>query len=140
MTAGGRRRRGASAVEFALTLPLLFLLFSAVLDLMYFLSQEDVVTQAARDAVRHAVRASADPDVVATLAERNAASWLGTMDIPCEQGCVIDAEPLVVGGYNAVAIDISVPIVPIVGFVLPAQVASARFVMLLDTQGGAFGG
>jgi len=127
-------------VEFALTLPLLFVLFSGVLDLMHFLSQEDAVTQAARDAVRHAVRASADPTAVATLAERNAADWLDGMKIPCDERCAIAARPVVVGGYNGVAIDISVPIVPIVGFVLPSQVASAHFVMLLDTQPGAFSG
>jgi hypothetical protein len=127
---------GASAVEFALTLPLVFILFSGVLDLAYFLSQEHVVTQAARDAVRYSVRASADPAVVATLAESNAASWLDAMNIPCDQECVVDAEPLVVRGYNAVRIDISVPIPPIMGFVLPTQVASAHCIMLLDTQGG----
>ena len=140
MTRRNARRVGASAVEFALTLPLVFILFSGVLDLAYFLSQEHVVTQGARDAVRHAVRASADPAVVATLAESNAASWLDAMSILCDQECVIDAEPVVVRGYNAVQIDISVPVPPIMGFVLPTQVASAHYIMLLDAQGGAFSG
>ncbi|MBW1881473.1 MAG: hypothetical protein JRJ84_24210, partial [Deltaproteobacteria bacterium] len=88
----------------------------------------------------HSVHASADPSVVATLAEGNASSWLDAMGIPCDQACVIDAVPLVVSGYNAVEIDISVPIPPIMGFVVPTQEASAHFIMLLDTQGGAFSG
>lgn len=129
-----RLRRGASAVEFGLTLPIVFLLLSLVLDVGWFLSRQHIAHQAARDAVRWSVRSSDDPAVVAWIAEANAASWLEAMNIECGEGCVIDADPVSIGGFNGIELTLAVEIQPMLGFVMPSQVVRARYTMLLDRQ------
>lgn len=47
-------RRGASAVEFALWMPLMLLLFGGVVDLSLYMNQTHTVARVAREAARHA--------------------------------------------------------------------------------------
>ncbi len=46
------RRRGAAAVEFALWLPFVALLFSCLVDFSQYMSQKHGVTRAAREGAR----------------------------------------------------------------------------------------
>ena len=64
-----RFRKGASAVEFALTLPVLTTLFAAIMEYGWLFWQQQAVLSAVRDGVRVGVATSQadDPESVAEL-------------------------------------------------------------------------
>ncbi len=131
---GVRRRWGASAVEFALTLPVFFLLLSGILDVGWYISQQHVVTQAARDSLRWSVRSSRNPHQAALLARDAGRAWLIAGGVPCDEGCKIDADAVTIRGYHGVDLRVSVPITPMMGVLMPHQQVEVRYAMLLDRQ------
>ena len=127
-----RGRRGASALEFALTAPVLLLAGAAVLDLAWFIDQQAVIAEIAGDATRAAVRGASDPDLAAAAAEANGTAWLVAMGLPCADGCAVDATAVTVAGWPAVRLDVAVPVTPLTGFLVPAWTARASATLLLD--------
>lgn len=127
-----RSRRGVSALEFALTAPVLLLAAAAILDLVWFLDQQAVVTDVVADAARASVRGTSDGPAAAEAAERNGRAWLDAMGLPCGDDCLVEASAVEVAGWAAVRLDVAVPVRPLTGFLSPTWTARASTTLVLD--------
>lgn len=134
-----RRRSGAVAVEFALTLPLLFTLVVAVVDYGWFFVRQAAVVDAARDAVRMGVTAVRDEDP-RLVAEAALARVLADAGMPCDLDCTLDAEIATTGGYLLLRVDVSRPYDPVVGLLPVPALTEAASEMLLEEQDLSFYG
>ncbi len=129
-----RRRRGASAVEFALTLPVLFAVFSGIMEYgMVFFSQVGVIN-AVRDGARMAVSAE-ETDAIDTATAR-AYEVLEEFGIPCDTsgGCSVDASfgtgP---SGYQTLIVDADVPYDELFGIIPTPPLLRGRIVMRYES-------
>lgn len=127
-----RRRRGASALEFALTAPVLLLAAAALVDVAWFLDQQAVVASVVGDATRAAVRGAWDGEAAASAAQDNGRAWLAAMGIPCGSDCDVTATSVEVDGWAAVRLDVAVPVAPLTGFLAPRWTARASATRVLD--------
>jgi Flp pilus assembly protein TadG len=94
----GGRDRGASAVEFALLLPLLMLIIFGLVDTGRALDAQITLTQAAREGARLA--ALNQPDVVArTQAAAAGLSPVAVIVTPCPAGASQGLDAVVVTSY-----------------------------------------
>ncbi len=127
-------RRGASAVEFALTLPILLALASAVVDYGWYLSQSINVLNSTREGLRVGAMVPYDdgPDAEA---ETWTTSLLKSYGIDCEAlSCNISAAVGTVDGYDAMTLTVDIPYTAPVG-VVPVPVSlQAELTMALEDQ------
>lgn len=134
-----RRRDGTAAVEFALTLPILILLFAGVVELCLLMHRVQLLSRVARDACRigSGVIEGADPtgDEIEATATEHALAVLEQQNIPCDAGCRVAAEWLRRGDWMMLQVEVEVPYQPVTGF-LPsiAPSTSGSFVMLTQQQ------
>lgn len=115
-------RRGAVAVEMALVLPVLLVLFVGAVDWGWFFVQEATVVVIARDAA-HAGALSADaPADRARARARGALEAHGPSLADGDISVVVSDEPV----GSVVEVSISVPFSPIIGLVpMPSHLAAA---------------
>jgi Flp pilus assembly protein TadG len=85
------RDRGATAVEFALVLPLLLLLVCGIIDFGRALNAQITLTQAAREGAR--LEAFGDPSATVQTRTAGAAPDLGGVNVTIAQTCAPGAGP-----------------------------------------------
>ena len=92
-----RRRRGTTAIEFALWLPVLFILISAVVDWGYYMSQRVSIARATMDGCRIGAAVfepnTATPGSVSKgKAEQRTREVLAGLGLPCGGSCAVIAQ------------------------------------------------
>jgi Flp pilus assembly protein TadG len=127
-----RQRRGATAVEFALTLPLLLILFAGVTDLGQYLYLADNLAAAVGEGAR--AGALSDPDDgedPETAAETTAAAWWVAAELP--SGFTVDAALAGLGAPNErLVVTGRAPFVPWFGMLgLPGTVTYIHTIRLV---------
>lgn len=126
-------RRGASAVEFALTLPIVMLIISAVLDYGWFLAQDANVLHAVREGARVGVAVPLDdgPD---TAAINHTTQILEVMGIGCGSGCEVTATIGTTATLDVMTVRAVIPYDPLLGIVpVPVELRS-ELTMALEEQ------
>lgn len=127
------RRRGANAIEFALTMPFLILLIGAVLDYGWFFTQRSAVHQAVLTGVRQASMAA--PGDAVEVAEAEIRAGLSAQGIDSDSANI---EPVVVqvNGEDTLEVVASVPYVGLLelpGLPLPPTI-DHKLIMRLEIQ------
>jgi Flp pilus assembly protein TadG len=89
-------RRGSQAVEFALTLPIIFVILSGILDYGWYFSQSIAVVQATRDGTRGAVRDEVGCAASEATAEADVAARITAAGVPGTPS--VDATVIATGG------------------------------------------
>lgn len=108
-------RRGAAALEFALVLPVLILLFGGIIELSLFISTFHRVNRVARDAARvgSIVIEGDEPDgsLIIEAAEEHANLALDAAELPCTGGCEVEAswELDEDSGYYFIQVEVTYP-------------------------------
>ena len=144
LTERANRRRGASAIEFALILPVFIAIFGAIIELSNYVSMFHRVTRAARDAARigSTVIEGVDPDGTEIIAEANthAAFVLDEAGYPCDTavGCSVDSiwEQDADDGFYYLTVTIDYPYSGLTG-IMPALTDRglvASFTMMTQQQ------
>lgn len=132
------RRTGASAVEFALTLPVLVTLLSAVADYGWYFFQRTTVVNVARDATRLGVvvpRSSVPGPT--NLTRTYAFTMLGDAGFSCPgSGCSVICNQLTPPGAGLILLQtrIRYEFQPLVGLVPIPSNMEAEFAMALEDQ------
>lgn len=130
-----RARRGGSAIEFALTLPVLLVMFGGVIEYGWFFFHQQAVLSAIRDGTRFGVTISQDEDPDYE-AEVRAKEVLEGFSLPCEDeaDCQVEATFLV-DDYDFLRLDIAYAYEPLMGGLLPTpEFVRASFTMALEDQ------
>jgi hypothetical protein len=132
MTAPRRQRRGASALEFGLWLPVLVSGFAGMVDISWMMSEYSSVVRAARDGARVGVAVIEDEMVppgseMTVAAEAHASAVLAGVDMPCGTGCTVEAT------YDAstefLTVEVIYPYEPLLGFLPLATQLRSSFTM-----------
>lgn len=89
-----RTDRGAAAVEFALILPVLFLVIAGIVDLGRAMYTQSIVTNAAREGARAAIASSATAGDVTTRATAAAPEVTGLVVVPAT--CTVPGDDVAV--------------------------------------------
>ena len=134
-----RRRRGASAIEFALMMPVISLLVFGAMDLSWFISTRYDVQRAAREGARIGSTVLLKPEdddvLIRNAAELRAFDVLSSRGSPCATGCTIETELFMFEGYQHLRVTVVYPhsaLFPNLGIVQPFAVG--QFVMLTQQQ------
>ena len=135
------RRRGASALEFALWLPVLLTLLSGLVDMSWYMSRYHLVHRATMDGVRYGVRQApeerpTDPQgsVQEPAAEVRALSMMGNFGLsnPSANATLIPN-----GGdcpFDRLEMTASASFTPLVGFIPMPDEITATFSMMSEIQ------
>ena len=131
-----RTRHGASAVEFALTLPVLATLFAAVMEYGWLFWQQQAVLASVRDGVRVGVSTSQadDPE---TTAEERAEIALEGFGLLCEDeaDCQTTGTLYEVDDYDYLDLEPRYAYTPLTGGLLPVpDFITASMVMCMEDQ------
>ncbi len=130
-----RGRRGSVAIEFALVLPLILALATAVIDYGWYFSRASRVVVATRDAARLGVTYAGDvaptPDAVA---EQRARAALQDAGIACGGDCVVTATLGTVAGMPSLTVSVSAPFVPFTGLVPVPSDMNVELTMALELR------
>jgi len=130
-------RRGASALEFALTLPILLIIVSAIAAYGWFLAQQTQVLQAVGDGARLAATVARDaatgPEDAAVEHTRTVLTGMG---IPCSAGedCELEAEITSSGSLDVITVRASIGYSPVTGLVPNPERIYAETAMALEDQ------
>lgn len=130
-----RARRGGSAIEFALTLPVLFVMFGAVIEYGWFFFHQQAVLNAVRDGTRFGVTIAQD-DSSDYEAEERAKTVLEGFNLDCSDStdCQVTGT-FVTDEYDYLRLDIAYAYDPIMGGLLPTpDFVKANFTMVLEDQ------
>jgi Flp pilus assembly protein TadG len=129
-----RSRRGAAAIEFGLWLPVAVLMFSGIADLAVMFNNQDVLDDAVRDGVRAGVTVqtqNGSMDQVLDTAEAHAEAMISAV-MTCDN-CVT-ASVSQIGGYDAITLDVLVPVIPPVGLISWDFTLESHFAMVVEAQ------
>lgn len=124
-----RRRRGAAAIEFALTLPILVTLAAGVADYGVYLTQAMNVQDAVREAGRAGVGAGDAAVATATTRVNQSLSWDGisttggTVSVTSAYSTTLQGDQLV--------IYVDLPFQPVVGLVPTPDRLRSRLTLLI---------
>ncbi len=135
----GRARRGATALELGLTLPVFLALLFALLDVSWWLWQQTNLDHAARAGCRAASRVDAGPDGAA-LGELQAAAGtaveatLTAARAPCEGACSVDVVLEGDAPVRAVTCTVTRTLEPLVGLAVRPRAQVARASAWLEWQ------
>lgn len=129
-------RRGASAIEFALTLPVMITIFSVIVEYGWYFFQQSATLGAVRDGVRYGVTidpSSGDPDLEAISRSRTVLEGYG-ISCPTEgAACVVNAV-INVDGWDSMTVDITREYTPLLGLIPTPTTVGAQMTMLLEIQ------
>ena len=133
-----RIRRGASALEFALTLPVVMIVLAGILEYGWYLFQLSNVVHALRDGTRIGVTvplASSTPPT--TRAEEHARAVMNGLGVPCEDGdgCMVTAVINASDEFDVLNLTIEVNYDPIVGLLPAPDLLRGTFTMMMQEQG-----
>ena len=131
------RRRGASALEFALTLPVVMLVLAGILEYGWYLFQLSNVVHALRDGTRIGVTVPlASPTPPTTRAEEHARAVLNGLGVPCEDGdgCIVTAVINPSDDFDVLNLTIEVDYTPIVGLLPAPGLLQGTFTMMMQEQ------
>lgn len=129
-------RRGAAAVEFALTLPIYLVMIGAVFEYGWYLNQLTSVVHSAREGVRYAVTIDQD-DNPETEAINQTTAVLEGLGIDCSGGssCTITATTSGAGSVDTLTISVLVDYTPIAAGLIPApSTLQTNYTMALEDQ------
>ncbi len=111
-------RRGNVAIEFALVVPLILALTTAIIDYGWYLSRASRVVVATRDAARLGVTYASDPSSTPdVVAEQRARAALQGAGIDCGADCTIVATIGAVDGVPSLSVVVAAPFTPLTGLV-----------------------
>ncbi len=130
-------RRGATAVEFALTLPILVVILGGIIEYGWYIQSLTSVVHAAREGARYGVTFDVDEDPE-TEAEAHARSALAGLGIDCDGAavCTISANTDTSGSVGVLVLDITVQYDAIAGMVPTPGDLTGRYSMALEDQAG----
>lgn len=131
-----RPRSGASAIEFALTLPVILLIFSAIVEFGWVFFQMSAALGAVRDGVRLGVTYAVEDDPE-TVAEARARTVLTGYGLDCSDtlSCEVDASIVDDGiNYATLTLTISRPYEPMLDLVPSPDTIRAQMTMVLEDQ------
>jgi len=132
-----KNRRGASALEFALTLPIVMVVLTGILEYGWFLFQLSNVVHALRDGTRIGVTVPLEDDEGAVpRAEAHARAVLDGLGVPCTDGggCIVRANIAVAGDVDTMTMSIEVDYTPIVGLLPTPALLRGDFTMMMQQQ------
>ena len=130
------RRLGSSAIAFALTLPVIFIIAAGILEYGWYLFQLSSVVHAVRDGTRIGVTVPIEdgPETMATTHARDVLEGLG---VPCGSGaCTVEASLVPAGDVTVMQLQIEVPYEPVVGLLPHPSHLRAHFTMMMQEQSG----
>lgn len=129
-------RRGAAAVEFALTMPVLLVMIFGVLDLSWYIRGATAVVNATREGLRMGVTVAQEDGPDAMADEQIQAVLLG-YGIDCEgaYACEIEVTSTQVDGLDALTANASISFLPLVGLTPAPELVRATLTMALEDQG-----
>ena len=133
-----RNRRGASALEFALTLPIVMIVLAGILEYGWYLFQLSNVVHALRDGTRIGVTVPLEhPTPPTTRAEEHARAVMNGLGVPCEEGegCVVTAVIRPSDDFDVLNLTIEVDYTPIVGLLPSPSLLQGTFTMMMQEQG-----
>ena len=132
-----KRRRGASALEFALTLPIVMVVLTGILEYGWYLFQLSNVVHALRDGTRIGVTVPLEDDEGPIMrAESHARAVLDGLGVPCTEsgGCLVRANIAVTGDVDIMTMSIEVDYTPIVGLLPTPALLHGDFTMMMQAQ------
>ena len=130
-------RRGASAIEFALTLPVIVVVLGGILEYGWYLFQLSNVVHALRDGTRIGVTVPrADETGAAARAETHARAVLDGLGVPCTDGgsCIVTATIAASGDVDTLTMAVEVDYEPIVGLLPTPSQLHGTFTMMVQEQ------
>jgi Flp pilus assembly protein TadG len=130
-------RRGASALEFALTLPVIVAVLAGILEYGWYLFQLSNVVHALRDGTRIGVTVpSTDETGAAARAEAHARAVLDGLGVPCTDGggCNVTATIAAAEDVDTLTMAIEVDYEPIVGLLPTPSQLHGTFTMMVQEQ------
>ena len=133
-----KTRRGASALEFALTLPVVMVVLAGILEYGWYLFQLSNVVHALRDGTRIGVTVPlTEATPPATRAEQHARDVMNGLGVPCEDGagCTVTAIIRPSDDFDVLQLRIEVDYVPIVGLLPSPSRLQGSFTMMMQEQG-----
>lgn len=111
-------RRGGSAVEFALTLPIVIALVAVTVEWGWVLSQQAWIHAAARDSTRFAVELDPEDFDIETQAIQSAREWLDSYQFDCVGvNCDVRAAVVDIRGRDALTVAMDIEYRPIFGLI-----------------------
>lgn len=137
MSARLRQRRGASAIEFGLTLPILLVICSAVIEYGMVFFEQSAIVGAVRDGTRFGVTIplSDDPE---GEAEDRARTVLSGYNLDCSNRATCDIQAQVIwdaaNSYWYLQLTIERDYEPLLGLLPTPDVVGGQMVMLIEDQ------
>ena len=133
-----RSRRGASALELALSLPVLTLFMSTILDYGWYLSRLNYVQQAVHYGVRAGVTVSesSSSESATTVAKEHASDVLEGMGIACngDEDCKIEASLGTAGSLQTLTVSANLTFDPLAGLIPYPEAMNVSFTMAMEDQ------
>lgn len=131
-------RRGSSALEFALTLPVVMIVLTGILEYGWYLFQLANVVHALRDGTRIGVTVPLeDPTPPIERAESHARAVMNGLGVPCDDGDGCNVTAVITPGddFDVLNLSIEVDYTPIVGLLPAPSQLRGSFTMMMQEQG-----
>ena len=132
-----RSRRGASALELALTFPIILSVISVVADFGWYLALQTHVLQAVGEGARMGVTIDVDDSPTPTeYALEHTQNVLTGLGVPCEDEdhCDIEATLETLGSLEVLRVQAAVTYEPVIGLVPCPDVIRAETTMAIEDQ------
>ena len=129
-----RHRRGATAVEFALTIPIPILFLLGVVEYGTAISQREALVNVARDAANSAVsvvrESAGDTEGVVSRGNARAEALLETYGVSCGSGCTVSTT-VASQTLDVVTVQVVAPYAPMFSLIpSPSQLRAAHSLAL----------
>jgi hypothetical protein len=133
-----RKRRGSTAIEFALTLPILVVILAGILEYGWYLFQLSNVVHALRDGTRIGVTVPRDDAIgPESRAIEHARQILNGLGVPCSEsgGCSVQAVIQPAADTEVMELSIEVDYKPMIGLLPhPGQLRGSFTMMMQDGE------
>ena len=138
-----RWRKGASALEFALTLPVITVILAGILEYGWYLFQLSNVVHALRDGTRIGVTVPLeDAEGPGARAEAHTRAVLDGLGVPCTDGggCNVSATIAAADDASVLTVSVEVDYDPIIGLLPAPSQLVGTFTMMLHAPGAGAAG